>query len=119
MSRYLPDPSTPVAELGAPVHAALRAAREAGAPLLALAYPSRTPGGSWHVTVLETATDDVRFDFPTGSAQWAPAAVEREFRRRGYDSLAGMLHQEWTQLIDTGRSTHLFTDPHAQDDRWS
>ncbi|MQS18152.1 hypothetical protein F7Q99_39720 [Streptomyces kaniharaensis] len=119
MSRYLPDPSIPVADLGRAVHAALDAAREAGAPLLALAYPPQQSGASWHVTALEAATSDVRFGFHSGSPEWDRQAVEREFRRRGYDSLAGMLRQEWTELPDGGRCTHLFSDPHDPDDWWS
>ncbi|MFI6158294.1 hypothetical protein ACIBCA_37040 [Kitasatospora sp. NPDC051170] len=119
MSRYLPDPSIPVADLGRAVHAALGDAREAGAPLLAIAYPSPQPGGSWHVTALETDTSDVRFGFHSGSPEWDSVAVEREFRRRGYDSLAGVLRQEWTGLADGGRCTRLFSDPHGEDDHWS
>ncbi|MFD0264432.1 hypothetical protein ACFVH7_39910 [Kitasatospora indigofera] len=104
MSRYLPDPSVPVAPLGGAVHAALAAA--ADAPLLALVYPLPVSGEGWHVTVVETASADVRFGFPVGEP-WA-ALAEREFARQGYVSLASVLGGEWETLADGGRCTRLY-----------
>lgn len=114
MSRHLPDPSVAAADLSPAADAALAAARRAQAPLFALSYPPTVPRACWLVSVLETDTGDVRFDFPVFGGAWDRVLAERELRRRGYDSLPGLLDREWTELSDKGLSAYLF--PRPQDD---
>uniref|UniRef100_UPI002F906CF3 hypothetical protein n=1 Tax=Kitasatospora sp. NBC_01519 TaxID=2903576 RepID=UPI002F906CF3 len=119
MRRHLPDPSIPAVDPAEPVLEALRAARKASAALLAVAYPPNTSHPGWLVSGLDPVTGDIVFRFDTSTTRWNGPAVERELRRRGYASMAGLLHDEWTPLPDTGRTTHLLpTPPPDHDDHW-
>ena len=88
MSRYLPAPSIPVpaAVLTDDVRQALAAER---APFLAVA--GQRASGTWRLTVLDTATADVRcsVDVPAAGHQWWPAAVENTLWRRHFIALPG------------------------------
>ncbi|MEU1286656.1 hypothetical protein [Kitasatospora sp. NPDC005856] len=119
MRRYLPDPSIPTVEPTEPVLAALRAAREAHAALLAVASPPNTSHPGWLVSALDPTTGDIAFRFDTGTTHWDTPAAEGELHRRGHVSIAALLHQDWTPLPDTAHTTHLLpTPPPDHHDHW-
>ncbi|MFG2910249.1 hypothetical protein ACGF13_35020 [Kitasatospora sp. NPDC048286] len=103
-----------------PAQDAGTATSTASAALLALAYPPDTSHPGWLVSGLDTATGDIVFRFDTGTTEWDNLTAERGLRRHGYVSLAGLLHEGWTPLPDTGHSTHLLPAvPPGDHDRWS
>ncbi|WP_406192028.1 hypothetical protein OH807_41055 [Kitasatospora sp. NBC_01560] len=93
------------------VRAALESARTLGAPLLAIARPWPVPGGSWHITALDTTTSRYRWTFPSGSSHWAPDSIEARIRERGYTSLAQATREEWAAPLPGLRRSALFLDP--------
>ncbi|WP_331731366.1 hypothetical protein [Kitasatospora sp. NBC_01300] len=107
MSRYLPDPSIPVAPLGADVHAALGAAMRTGTDLLALAYPTPEED-AWVVSLVETTTADIRTHVVVGVGEWEPERLERELAALGYVSLAHATGGFWNVISDGGRTTPLY-----------
>ncbi|MEU8516337.1 hypothetical protein AB0C76_32860 [Kitasatospora sp. NPDC048722] len=109
-SRFLPNPSIPVAPLGDQVHAALAAAANVRAPLLALAYPNADTPGAWVITMLTTDTADVHDHFHLTMGEWDRHTVEKELRTRGYASFAVSIGDEWTTLADGGQVTPLYRD---------
>ncbi|MET9183244.1 hypothetical protein ABZX88_34295 [Kitasatospora aureofaciens] len=111
MSRFLPNPSIAVVPLGDAVHAALSAAADVRAPLLALAYTNADTAGTWVISMLETDTSDVRDYFHMTMDEWNRHTVEGELRTRGYASFAGSIGEEWTNLADGGRVTPLYSAP--------
>ncbi|WP_049650796.1 hypothetical protein [Kitasatospora sp. MY 5-36] len=120
MRRYLPDPSVPTVDPRQAVLTALRAADQAHAALLAVAYPPNASHPGWLVSGLDPATGDIAFRFDTATTEWDQPAVEAQLRHHGYTSMAGLLHEDWTPLPDdAGLSTHLLdARPPGHRDTW-